>query len=233
MRRPLSMMKSEVDRLKGLVADTTSAADSTAPSHEENLALLKEKENLYQDSLSLVLDKLTQCTGFMPDDWRPRVLRHEIFMSHDMSEEAEKTMKEALKIDPENKEYLKYYAQALDKNGKKKESNEILKKLLNNDSDPWFAHASLAKNYEELKMYDSAIMVMEQFTASHPGDRRAASYIQQLKAVKDSRKKPSRHSVSDTSPVPEADTQTAGTAMPPDKPEVLKEGVKKEAVTTE
>ncbi|MBN1760092.1 MAG: DUF2723 domain-containing protein [Chitinispirillaceae bacterium] len=179
MRRPLQMLKNEVDQLKQQVADTT--ADSTAVSPAD----LAAKEKTYQDSLNLVLDKLEQCIGFMPADWRPRVLRHEVLMSNDMSVEAEKEMRQALEIDPTNEEYMKYLVQALEKNNKREEANRFLKKLLNDERDPWFAHATLARNYEELGMYDSAIAVMEQFTATHPGDRRATSYIMQLKAMKE------------------------------------------------
>ena len=116
-------------------------------------------------------------------------------MAHDKSVEAEEKMRDALAIDPDNEEYMKYLVQALERNGKKEEANEFLKKLLLNESDPWFAHASLAKNYEELGMYDSAIMVMQQFASSHPGDRRATGYIQQLNTLKQRlEKKRQRHS---------------------------------------
>ena len=121
----------------------------------------------------------------MPADWRPRVLRHEVLMSNDMSDVAEKEMRQAMEIDPNNDEYKKYLVQALEKNGKRQEANEVLKGLLKDERDPWFAHATLARNYEELGMFDSAIAVMEQFSVTHPGDRRASQYIMQLKAMKE------------------------------------------------
>ncbi|MBN1309012.1 MAG: DUF2723 domain-containing protein [Chitinispirillaceae bacterium] len=186
MRRPLSLMKAEVDRLRTLAsAESDSTADSASAAAADELV---RKEKAYKDSLNLVLDKLQQCIGFMPADWRPRVLRHEVMMTHDMSAEAEKTMRQALSIDPDNEEYMKYFVQALEKNGKKQEANEVLKKLLKDESDPWFAHASLAKNYEELGMFDSAIAVMREFSSTHPGDRRAASYLQQLGSLKEQSK---------------------------------------------
>jgi tetratricopeptide (TPR) repeat protein len=181
MRRPLQTLKSEVDQLKARAAapKDSSTGDSSLASTDE----LAAKEKVYKDSLNLVLDKLNQCVGLMPADWRPRVLRHEVLMSNDMSDIAEKDMRKALEIDPTNEEYMKYLVQALEKNGKREEANGILKKLLKDERDPWFAHATLARNYENLGMYDSAIAVMEQFTATHPGDRRANSYIMQLKAM--------------------------------------------------
>ena len=202
MRRPLLLLKAEVDRLKTLASvPVDSSADSTAAV----AAQLAEKEKTYTDSLNLVLDKLQQCIGFMPTDWRPRVLRHEVLMSHDMSDEAEKAMRVALDIDPTNEEYMKYLVQALEKNGKKQEANDILRKLLKDEGDPWFSHATLARNYEELGMYDSALSIMELFSATHPGDRRAAAYIAQLKAA---REKPA---ATDTAVKPD----TAAGSVPP------------------
>lgn len=173
MRRPLSMMKAEVDRLKVIAATTP-----------DSVPELAQKEKVYRDSLDLVLGKLEQCIGFMPADWRPRVLRHEVLMTHDMTVEAEKAMRASLEIDPDNQEYMKYYVQALEKNGKKKEATEVLRKLLDGEGDPWFVHLSLARNYQESGMLDSAIAVMSQFASTHPGDRRAAAYIQQLISLK-------------------------------------------------
>ncbi len=181
MRRPLIRMKEEIDRLRTMLPATdTLKADATKDSLK---AELEKQEKLYKDSLNLVLDKLQQCISMMPADWRPRVLRHEILMTHDMSDEAEKAMRQALTVDPDNKDYMRYYVQALEKNGKKKEAAEILKKLLSDESDPWFAYASLAKTYEDMGMFDSAIAVMQQFVSTHPGDRRASSYIEQLKKL--------------------------------------------------
>jgi len=173
MRRPLGTLKSEVDRLKLLAATDSLAAKE-----------LVTKEKVYQDSLNLVVSKLDQCVAFMPADWRPRVLRHELLMSHNMTVKAEETIKQALTIDPTNSDYQKYLVQALEANGKQLEATELLKELLKkegqNGGDPWFAHSSLAKNYQDLGMIDSAVAIMQQFAATHPGDRRAAAYVQQL-----------------------------------------------------
>jgi tetratricopeptide (TPR) repeat protein len=200
MRQPLNVMKTEVEKLKATIADTS--ADSAAAAAAR--AVVNKKESAYKDTLNLVLEKLQECIGFMPDDWRPRILRHEVLMGNDMGEEAEKAMKEALAIEPGNKEYMKGYVQALEKNGKKKEATEMLKSMLKNDADPWYSHATLAKNFEDLGMFDSAIAVMEQFSLTHPGDRRAASFIQQLKAKKaSSAGNPDKPDISDTAASPD------------------------------
>lgn len=170
LRNPLTRMKSEIERLK---ADTTTAAE-----------VLEMKEKEYKDTLDLVIGKLDQCIELMPDDWRPRVLRHETLLNHDRAEEAEAGMRDALKRDPDNLDYQKMLVQALEQSGKKQEATEILKKLLNKDVDPWYVHATLAKNYEELGMLDSAQEIMRQFSLTHPGDRRASAYIEQIENTK-------------------------------------------------
>ena len=112
------------------------------------------------------------------------MLRHETLLNHDRAEEAEAGMRDALKRDPDNLDYQKMLVQALEQSGKKQEATEILKKLLNKDVDPWYVHATLAKNYEELGMLDSAQEIMRQFSLTHPGDRRASAYIEQIENTK-------------------------------------------------
>jgi cytochrome c-type biogenesis protein CcmH/NrfG len=60
----------------------------------------------------------------------------------------------------------------------------MLKKIAERDPDPWTAYATLARNYEELQQYDSALMVIEEFAQSHPGDRRSAEFIARFNELK-------------------------------------------------
>jgi len=182
LRGPLQEMKEEIAKLeRGPSELGNGSADSLEGAPQVNL---QEKKKAYQDTLDLVLTKLDQCVGIMPWDWRPRVLRHEMLLTHGKHEEAEVKMREALKIEPNNAEYQKMLVQTLERSGKKQEANEILRNLTTNDSDPWSVYASLARNYEELGMYDSAQQVMMQFAESHPGDRRAATLIERYQAMK-------------------------------------------------
>lgn len=174
LRKPLMDMKNEVTML-------SAQKDSTG----QIKSLLDTKKKAYEDSLSLVLNKLNQCVAMMPWDWRPRMLRHETLMGHGKPLEAEEKMREALEIEPGNTEYLRMFAQALDQNGKKEECITVLKKMLNKgDADPWYTYASIAKCYEDLGKLDSAVTTMEQFSLTHPGDRRASTYIQRLNELK-------------------------------------------------
>jgi len=93
-------------------------------------------------------------------------------------------MQEAMVIDPDNLDYMKMLAQALDQAGKKAEANELLKKIVGLDKDPWYAYLTLAKNYEDTGNFDSALAMMKQFQAMHPGDRRASQMITRYEAMK-------------------------------------------------
>ena len=174
LRRPLLQMKEQISQLEA-------KSDSSLSDVE---AIRAEKKKAYEDTLNLAVGKLDQCVSMMPWDWRPRVLRHELLMGHGRVAEAEAKMREAIMVDPENTEYQKLLVQALEQSGKKQEANEELRKLLTTDPDPWYVHMSLAKNYEDLGLLDSAKLVMQQFANSHPGDRRAASYIMRLDEMK-------------------------------------------------
>jgi hypothetical protein len=171
MRAPLKNLKDQVARLS---ADTT----------ESGKLQLANVKKAYDDSLPMVLDKLNQCVAMMPWDWRPRMLRNELLLEHGRPAEAEAKMREALTIEPDNEEYLKMLVQALEQGGKKAEANDVLKKLLDKEADPWFAYATLAQNYESLGLLDSAKNIMEQFSITHPGDRRATAYIQRIDELK-------------------------------------------------
>lgn len=169
LRDPLLKMKQEVNAL---------SSDTTA------LQLITEKKKVYEDTLNLVIRQLERCSKMMPDDWRPRILLHEILMVNDRPADAETKMREALKQTPDDVRYLKSLAQALEQQPEKKDEYvKLLKQIQALGTDPWNDCMSLARAYIEMKKYDSAQQVIEQFANSHPGDRRAASFIQQIRQL--------------------------------------------------
>lgn len=173
LRDPLLNMKQEIARLSSDTSDTSKQ-------------LLTEKKKAYEDTLNLVVRQMDKCKSLMPDDWRPRILCHEILMLNDRQQEAEERMRDALKNSPDDIRYLKALAQSLEKQPEKKgEHVKLLKEILALGSDPWNDHLSLARAYIEMKEYDSATKVIQQFANAHPGDRRAASFIQQIKQLAD------------------------------------------------
>jgi hypothetical protein len=176
LRQPLAALKDSVSMLE------KQATDAKKP--DSSAVQLTSLRDRYEKELTLVIDKMDQCISIMPWEWRWRMLRQDILMTHGKNAEAEKRAREALIIEPENSEYLKALAQALESNGKQTEAQEVLKKVIATDPNPWDAYMVLARNYEERGMYDSAIAVMRQFSESHPGDRRAAYMISQLEAKK-------------------------------------------------
>jgi cytochrome c-type biogenesis protein CcmH/NrfG len=136
--------------------------------------------------LNLVVKQMDKCSSLMPDDWRPKILCHEILILNDRHQEAEERMRQALKKDPDDYRYLRALAQSLEKQPEKKDEYvKLLKEIVALGSDPWNDHLSLARAYIETKEYDSAIKVIQQFANAHPGDRRAATFIQQIKQLAD------------------------------------------------
>jgi tetratricopeptide (TPR) repeat protein len=176
LRRPIMALKGEVEQLRGRLADTTSGK-LTKKETDSLQAALADAAAAYTEKVDLAIGKLDQCVGLMPWDWRPRMLRHEMLIDADRTYEAEKRVKEALRIEPDKVEYLKMYAMVLEKKGEKAELNRILQKLASTDTDPWYAYITMARNYEEMGMLDSALEKMREFQESHPGDRRAAAMV--------------------------------------------------------
>lgn len=165
LREPLARDKAEIQRLKALGSDS--------------LGQLAVVQKQYDDTLALAIGQLNDCVGIMPWDWRLRTLRHQMLIENERYAEAESRMREALVVEPGKADYLKMLAQALDKQNKQGEANEVLRKLVSVDNDPWSSYASLAQNYADLGAFDSAIAMLQQFQQSHPGDRRAATLIRQ------------------------------------------------------
>jgi len=177
LRPTLMKLKTEIDSLDRTVA-AAKKADTTLA------AALTSKRQEYQHLYDLIIEKLDQCISIMPWEWRWRMVRHELLMLGQRFADAEKRAREALAIEPDNAEYLKALAQALMETGKKDEAQAILKRVMTIDSNPWDVYYTLARNYEERGMMDSAVEVMKQFEESHPGDRRASYMVQQLQAKK-------------------------------------------------
>lgn len=171
-RKPLQEHRSAINRL-------LSSPDSAG-------ALAREQK-FYNDTVSLVLKKLNQCISLIPWDWRPRALRNELLVADDRFAEAEKTMREALKIEPANPQYLRMLAQVFDLEGKKKEAADLLRRIPETSLDQWETYASVAQAFAaegSPGSFDSAIAVMQEFAALHPGDQRALTAIRQIEQLK-------------------------------------------------
>ncbi len=181
-RQPLAQLKSEIENLEKPLPDSVATADSSlVVARQEELAA-KKKE--YNDKVDMVVNKLDQCVALMPWDWRPRLLRQEILIEHGRLDEAMVRIEEALKVEPDNKEYLKLKARLYDLRGEKSQANALLRELAGEESDPWMSYSLMCRNYEYLGLYDSALYVMKQFQMIHPGDRRATEAIKRLEKLK-------------------------------------------------
>jgi len=167
--------RSRLDTLKSQVAKFTQSGSTME---------LTAKKTEYDSLLSLTISLMNRCVALTPEDWRPRSLRQDILLGHNRFAEAEQRAREALQINPENVQYLKMLVQALGASGKHEEMNAVMKKLIANEPDPLYAYASVAKNYENARQYDSAIMVLQEYMSEHMGDRRCEQMIAQLNSLK-------------------------------------------------
>ncbi|MFC1476610.1 protein O-mannosyl-transferase family [Fibrobacterota bacterium] len=183
LRQPLAQMKAEIAGYEASLNDSSVVVD-TVYTIEERMRDIEAKRKEYNEVLNLVVNKLDQCIGLMPWDWRPRLLQQEILLANDRWDEAMERIEVALKIEPGNKEYRKVKARIYDLKGDKAKANELLKGLAGEESDPWPSYSMICKNYEDRGHFDSAVMVMQQFQMIHPGDRRAAAMISRLEKMK-------------------------------------------------
>lgn len=166
MRSPLATLKNDIALLQS----------STDPS-AKNIVLEKQKE--YDSTLTQVKNMLDKCTRIVPRDWRPRVLLHEILVENGQKAEAEKRMRDALAIDPNNSEYQRRLADVV---GSKEESANLLKNSMGQQTEgQWEVYKSLADNYKGRGFTDSAINVLQEYLTAHPGDKRAVTEINALK----------------------------------------------------
>ena len=118
----------------------------------------------------------------MPWDWRPRALLQEFLVNHNRLAEAEKSARDAVASDPSNTEFVRMYAQVLEAEGKTREAVTALKALIQRDPDYFAGIENLARSYLTLQQYDSAVTVVSTYVESHPGDRRAMQFRQQVMA---------------------------------------------------
>jgi len=159
--------------------------EMVTPKSPDSAAALAREKKQYDDTLALVLGKLNQCISLIPWDWRPRALLHEMLIMDNRVAEAESRMREAVKIQPENTQYLRMLAQVLDLEGKKKEAAEAVRAIMESSLDTWDTYASAAQAYAEEGSFDSAMAVVQEYAGAHPGDRRAAEAMARLKQLRE------------------------------------------------
>jgi predicted Zn-dependent protease len=172
-RKPLRERHAEIKKLE--------VAAAKHPDTAAALALMKKR---YDDTLALVLGKLNQCISLLPWDWRPRALRHEFLIAGNRLPEAETAMREALKIEPANAQYLQMMAQVLTMEGKKNEASDVLRNVPESSLNSLETYASIAEAFAASGSFDSAIAVMQEFASLHPGDRRAMDAVAQLERLR-------------------------------------------------
>jgi thioredoxin-like negative regulator of GroEL len=179
LRKPLLDQKTELDSLQSQIV---AASAKKAPAIDDKKAEFAAKQKDYDYKLNLVTTELQKCIEHIPWDWRPRALLQEFYLNHGRYPEAEKAARDAIASDPTNPEYMRMLSQALEMQGKSKDAIPALKQLIKNDPNYYAGFESLAKNFAAMRQFDSAIAVISTFVESHPGDRRAEQFRQQLMA---------------------------------------------------
>ena len=180
LRKPLLDEKAELDTLQNQIA---LASVKKLSAVDEKKAAFQARQKDYEDKLNLVTAELQKCITHVPWDWRPRALLQEFYLNHGKLAEAEKSARDAIASDPTNPEFMRMLSQALEMEGKGGDAIPALKDLIARDPNYYGGFESLARDYVALKHFDSAIAVMTAFEESHPGDKRAEQFRQQLMAL--------------------------------------------------
>ncbi len=183
-QQSLEGMKKEISTL-----ETSLQGDSTISNKEEKGIELAEKKRKYEEKVEIfkpiMFNKLDQCIGLMPWNWRVRLLQQNILMEYGRTDLALEKIEQAQEIEPGKKEYLQQEARLHYMNNDKSKANELLMKLADSESDPWQAYAAICQNFEEEGLYDSAIMAIEKFQLMYPGDTRATNMLKRLNMMKE------------------------------------------------
>jgi hypothetical protein len=141
LRNPMNNLRREVGMLRtlaedeaelmaktraetGAAADADSAAGESVKTEEKSRLAQQfmEAENRYNGHRAAVHKFFDRSVEMMPWDWRPRAIRHEFFIEHDMIDEAIAAMERALleDRDPENRvQYQRMMEQAQNEKGKR------------------------------------------------------------------------------------------------------------------
>jgi len=173
LRKPLVERR---NRIAGL--------EKTASLRPDSAAVLAQEKKLYGDTLAIVLGKLNQCISLVPWDWRSRACLHEILILDNRLAEAESRMREALKIKPDQVQYLRMLAQVLDMEGKKTEAADVVSSMMQTGADLWATYAGAAREYAQAGSFDSAVIILQEYAMAYPDDRRASEAIAQLERAR-------------------------------------------------
>jgi len=147
-----------------------------ARTQDENEALALKAQ--LESNRKTAHNVMTQCVDFVPFDWGPRYIRHEILMTQDMAEQAETYAREAIEYNNREHRYKQMLAQALQKQGRNVEAVTALRELIGGRLDQQFVYSSISKNFEEAGMIDSALHVIRQYALINPADPLAQSLIE-------------------------------------------------------
>jgi hypothetical protein len=168
LNEPLLALKRELDSLK------------TEPPTD----LFSEKTRQYDNGIDRITTLMDQCISLMPGDSRPRLLRQDILIAHDLREQALAGIRQAREFEPDNPEYIESEALALAQNQKIPQALALLGGLDNGTNDMWLSYMNITRLLQDARQYDDAITVLRAYLAAHPNDHRATAIIGQFETLK-------------------------------------------------
>jgi len=106
IEQPASALKQEIDNLTGMKKDSSTVED---PNLDKRISALEIE---YEKHLTNAIQKWDQCIALMPDEERWRIMAHRMLMAHKQYDKALKRANLALKLEPNNPEYIKMKSEA-------------------------------------------------------------------------------------------------------------------------
>jgi hypothetical protein len=175
LRENIAKRNAQIDSIKKQAVEMSALteADSIIDSlHLSNLQDFKHGMN-----------RLNQCTKFIPWDWRPYMLRYELYTAAGRSGDAEDEIALACDKFPDNVDLLRLKVQTLLYNRELAAAVPTLKKLCVIDEDPSFAYYVLSQIYKKSGKFDSAASALNGLKRIHPDDKQVDQLIEENKSL--------------------------------------------------
>ena len=179
LRKPLLDQKSQLDTLQTQIA---AASVKKLPEAEAKKAeFVSRTEGLPEQAGPRPSNSRNALSASPGTGGRARCSRNSLSTT-DGTQKRKRPRARQSPPDPQNPEYQRMLSQALEMQGKSNDAIPSLKELIRQDPNYYGGFESLAKTYISLKQFDSAIAIISSFEESHPGDKRAEQFRQQILA---------------------------------------------------
>jgi len=148
-------------------------ADTAVHSAVDSLQFANKKD--FEHGIS----RMNQCSNLIPWDWRPYMLRYELYCAVGKPDEAEKEISTGADKFPDNVDLLRLKVQSLLDSRKIAATIPSLKKLTQIDEDPGFAYYALSQIYQKSGKFDSAAEALDNLKKLHPDEPQVDQLIEE------------------------------------------------------